>query len=262
MRFCACRAVHGLAILLASVTLTYAQNDAASRIAVKGELRVAILSWNASLASRTAEGQLGGVSVDLANAFAAKLGVPVHLVPYDNLVHYERSFENDEWDLSIGPRDLFRNRTLAFSDVFMAVDNGYVARAGVSLRAASEVDRSGIRVAVAQGSPLAGYLSRNLTNAKIIRLPVGASSARDALANGRADVYADSTAEASRIAIGLPGAMLLIGNINTVQMSIAVLKKNAAVLPIVNEFLAKAKHEGLIAEAIKRANLRGVRPSR
>jgi len=262
MRFYVGRVALGLAILLTGVGWAWAQNDAATHIAPKGELRVAVLAWNPVLASRSVNGQLSGVSVELANALAAKLGVPVHLVPYQNLVRYNQSFAKDEWDISLGPRELFRSDTLAFSDVFMAVDNGYVARAGISLRAASEVDRSGIRVAVEQGSPLAGYLSRTLIKAKIVNLPVGANFARDALSLGRADVYADTTAEASHIAAGLPGATILIGSISTVQMSIAVPKKNAAVLPLVNEFVAEAKHDGLIADAIKHANLRGVRPAR
>ena len=101
-----------------------------------------------------------------------------------------------------------------------------------------------------------------LTNARLVRLPVGISYARDALSSGRADVYADSAAQASRIATALSGAVLLLGKINTVQMVIAVPKKNAAALNAVNEFVAEAKKDGSIADAIKRANLRGVRPAR
>jgi hypothetical protein len=44
-------------------------------------------------------------------------------------------------------------------------------------------------------------------------------------------------------------------------MSIAVPKQNAAALSIVDEFVRDAKRDGLIAQAIARAALRGVRPA-
>ena len=262
MRSCRGWAALGFVLWLVCAASAYAQNGAAKRLAPNGELRAAVMTWNPVLVSRSVDGKFSGISIDLIDAFAAKLGVPVRLVPYGNLIHYNQSFGKDEWDISLGPRELTRAGSLAFSDVVMAVENGYVARADVSLRAASEVDRNGIKVAVTEGSPLAGYLSRTMINAKIIRLPAGANFARDALSYRRADVYADSTPQVARVATGLPGARLLIGHINTVQMSFAVPKKNADVLPIVNAFVADAKRDGVIAEAVKRANLRGVRPAR
>ena len=55
--------------------------------------------------------------------------------------------------------------------------------------------------------------------------------------------------------------MVLDGRFNLVQMSIAVPKNNAAALPIVNEFVRDAMRDELIAQAIARAALRGVRPA-
>ena len=143
----------------------------------------------------------------------------------------------------------------------MEVDDGYVARPGRSLSAADEVDRAGIKVAVAQGSAPDGFLTRTLKNAEIIRVPGGLAPAREALADGRADVYGENVHLASRIAAELPGAKVLDGRFNLVQMSIAVPKHNAATLPLVDEFVRDAKRDGLIAQLIARADLRGVRPA-
>jgi hypothetical protein len=44
-----------------------------------------------------------------------------------------------------------------------------------------------------------------------------------------------------------------------VQMSIAVPKAKAAMLPAVNDFIRDAKSSGAIAQSIVRAGLRGVR---
>lgn len=239
----------------------HAQNDAVARLVPKGELRAALIASNPVLVTRGADGQLGGVSVELARALAEKLGAPVRLVPYENPARYNESLGKDEWDVGLAARDPSRAEYLAFSDVFMEVHNGYVARPGLFLNTADEVDRPGIKVGVAQGSAPDGFLTRTLKNAEIVRVPGGLAPAREVLAAGRADVYGENVHLAHRIAVDLPGAKVLDGRFNLVQMSIAVPKQNAAALSIVNEFVRDAKRNGLIAQAIAHASLHGVRPA-
>jgi polar amino acid transport system substrate-binding protein len=246
--------------LICCATQAHAQNDA-MRLAPKGELRAALIASNPVLVTHGADGQLGGVSVELARALAAKLGIPVRLLPYENPARYNESLGKDEWDVGLAARDPSRAEHLVFGDVFMEVDNGYVARPSLSLKTADEVDRAGIKVAVAQGSAPDGYLTRTLKNAEIVRVPGGLVPAREVLAAGRADVYGENVHLAHRIAADLPGAMVLDGRFNLVQMSIAVAKNNASALSVVNDFVRDAKRDGLIAQAIVRAGLRGVRPA-
>ena len=236
-----------------------AQSDAASKLAPTGELRAALIASNPVLVTRGAAGELGGVSVELARAFAARLGLRLRLMPYDNPARYNESLGKDAWDIGLAARDPARGEHLAFSDVFMEVDNGYVARPGSALKTADEVDRAGVKIAVAQGSAPDGFLTRTIKNAEIVRVPGGPAPARDALSTGRADVYGENVHLAHRIAAELSGAMVLEGRFNVVSMSIAVPKHNAAALAIVNDFIAATKRDGLIAQFIARAGLRGVR---
>ena len=64
-------------------------------------------------------------SVELAQLLTAKLSVPVRLIPYENPARYNQSLGKDEWDIGITARDPSGAGRLAFSDVFMQVDNGY-----------------------------------------------------------------------------------------------------------------------------------------
>jgi len=251
-----------LAIALLGGSNASAQQRAGASVAPKGELRVALIMSNQVLVTRSLDGKLAGVSVDLANAFGAELGIPVRLVPYENIVRYNQSIGKDEWDVGFAPRDLSRTAQLAFSDTFMEVDDSYVARPGSMLSTPDEVDRTGIKVAGTQGSATDGFLSRTLKNAQIVRLTGGLLSPRDVLSFGRADVYADYTDIAYRVQAEVPGATVLVAPFNVVRLSIAVPKSNAAALPIVNAFINDAKRNGLIADAIKRAGLRGARPGR
>jgi polar amino acid transport system substrate-binding protein len=251
-----------LLVAAALATATNAEERSGASVAPKGELRFAVITSMPALVTRNLEGKLSGVTVDLANALASKLGLPVRMVPYENIVHYNQSIGRDEWDVGFAPRDLSRTGQLAFSDPFMEVDNSYVARSGIMLSTPEEVDRQGIKVAVAQGSATDGYLTRTLKKAEIVRLVGGFDAAREALLFGRVDVYADSTQIAYRLMAEVPGAKVLVAPLNVVQMSIAIPKSNSAALPIVNDFIHDSKRDGVIAEAIKHANLRGARPGR
>ena len=237
----------------------HAQYEAVTKLEPKGELRAALIVSNPVLVTRGADGQLGGVSVELARALATKLGVSIRLMSYENPAQYNESLGRDEWDIGIAARDPSRGEHLVFSDVFMEVDNGYVARPGLSLKTVDEVDRAGIKIAVAQGSAPDGFLTRTIKNAEIVRIPGGLAPAREVLSAGRADVYGENVHLASRIAAELPGAVVLDGRFNLVQMSIAVPKNHASTLPIVNEFVREAKRDGLITRSIVSAGLRGVR---
>ena len=103
----------------------------ASQLAFNGGLRAALIASNPVLVTRGADGQLGDVSVELARALASKLNVPVRLILYENPARYNESLGKDEWDVGLAARDLSTAEYLAFSDVFMEVDNGYVGRPGL-----------------------------------------------------------------------------------------------------------------------------------
>ena len=248
---------------LSSRHVSLPAQNAAALLTPKGELRVGLSLSNPALVSRNPQGKFQGVGIDLANALAEKLRVKASIVPYDNPTRYNLSLGKDEWDVALTPRDLSRTGQLAFSNAFMEADNGYVVRAGMStLATAQDVDRTGIKVAVAQGSTSDGYLTRTLKNAEIVRVPPGPAAAREALSFGRADAYADNTSQLYRIAAEVPGATVVLGRFNVVQMVIAIPKGSIAALPMLNDFLGEAKRDGLIDDAIKRAALRGVRPVR
>lgn len=233
--------------------------SATSTLAPTGKLRVALIASNPVLVTRRPDRSLGGVSVTVANALAAHLGVPVEFKPYDNPALYNESLAIDDWDIGLAARDPSRAEHLVFSSPFMEVDNGYVARPGAAPTTAEEVDRAGVRIAVALGSAPNAVLKRLIKNAEIVPVPGGFEPARDALATGKADVYGENLHLAHRIAEALPGARVLPGHFNVVQMAIGVRKQAAAALPTVDEFVNKIRSDGTVQKAIAEAGLRGVR---
>ena len=233
--------------------------SATSALSPTGKLRVALIASNPVLVTRRPDGTLGGVSVAVARALAAHLGIPVELKPYDNPARYNESLATDDWDIGLAARDPSRAEHLAFSATFMEVDNGYVARPGATPASAEEVDRAGVRVAVAQGSAPHAVLQRLIKNAEIVPVPGGFEPAREALATGKADVYGENLHLAHRIADALPGALVLPGRFNVVQMAIGVRKRAAPALATVDEFVNRIRSDGTVQNAIAEAGLRGVR---
>jgi polar amino acid transport system substrate-binding protein len=250
----------GAAALPGASQFAWAQAPSApATLSPTGKLRVALIASNPVLVTRGTDGSLGGVSVSVARTLAARLGVPVELKPYDNPVRYNESLASDDWDIGLAARDPSRAEYLAFSVTFMEVDNGYVARAGATPTTAEEVDRAGVKIAVAQGSAPHTVLTRLIKNAEIIQVPGGFEPAREALATGKADVYGENLHLAHRIADALPGAHVLPGRFNVVQMAIGVRKRAASALPTVDELVNGMRSDGTVEKAIAEAGLRGVR---
>ena len=90
-------------------------------------------------------------------------------------------------------------------------------------------------------------------------MPGGFEPAREALATGRADFYGENLHLAYCIADALPGARVLPGRFNVVQMAIGVRKQAASALPTVDEFVKQIRSDGTVQKAIAEAGLRGVR---
>jgi polar amino acid transport system substrate-binding protein len=233
--------------------------SAAATLSMTGKLRAALITSNPVLVIRRPDGTLGGVSVSIARALAAHLGVPLELKPYDNPARYNESLATDDWDVGLAARDPSRAEHLSFSATFMEVDNGYVARSGAMPTNAEEVDQRGVKIAVAQGSAPHSVLGRLIKNAEIIPVPGGFEPAREVLTTGKADVYAENLHLAHRLAEALPGSRVLPGRFNVVQMAIGVRKRGEAALPIVDEFVNRIRSDGTVQAAITEAGLRGVR---
>jgi polar amino acid transport system substrate-binding protein len=249
------------AVILTGAPPTKSEENKA-QVTKTTELRIAVQTSNPVLAIRRSDGQYTGVGIDVATALGKTLGKPAKLVFYPDIVHFNQSIGKDEWDAAISPRDLSRAGQLAFSHPFLEVDTSYIARPGSQIRTPEEVDRSGVRVGVAQPSAAYGFLTRTLRQAQIVRIYGGLVEAKQALSNGRIDVYADYAPVNYRIALEVPGANVLVSRLNVMRMTIALPKSNAAALDGVNDFIKDAKRDGLITDAINRAGFHGVRTAR
>ncbi|MBI2370153.1 MAG: transporter substrate-binding domain-containing protein [Deltaproteobacteria bacterium] len=237
----------------------FGQPAISPEIAPRGKLRVAILAVNPVLMARKPDGTSSGVAIDLGRFIADRLGVPFEPVLYSSAEAYARSFGQGEWDIALGARGA-RAELADYGPNFMLVDNLYVAAPGREFADAGQVDRPGVKVAVAKDGAPDRFLSRALRAAEIVRIPAGRVAAIEALRSGKADVYGSNGMIVHAVADGLPGAKVVPGQFTIVPQAIAIPKgRSAAAQGKLAEIVTEAKRTGLVQKAIDQAGVRGVR---
>ncbi len=126
-------AVSLVAALMAAVAAhaTEPSPQVARELAPTGTLRAAINYGNPVLAQKTASGEPGGVSVELARELGKRLGVPVELVSFDAAGRVFEAVKAGAWDFAFPAIDPVRAPTSAAAIELFAQGGGLDAAAGV-----------------------------------------------------------------------------------------------------------------------------------
>jgi polar amino acid transport system substrate-binding protein len=144
--------------------------DAVSSLAPSGPLRVAINYGNAVLARKdAATGALTGVSVDIANELARRLGVPLDPIPFDAAGKVSAAVATNGWDVAFLARDPERARDIAFTAPYIVINGTFVVHGDSAMRVPADVDHDGVRIAVSRNSIYDLFLTRAFKHATMVR---------------------------------------------------------------------------------------------
>lgn len=238
--------------------------DAAVRAAFTpgGVLRAAINLGNPILAHAGADGAPGGVSVDLARAFAAWLGVPLRPVVVDAAGKSVEAVTAGEADLGFFAIDPQRGQGIAFTDAYVLIEGCYLVKEHSPLQANEAVDQAGHRVVVGRGSAYDLHLTRALTQATIERAPTSPAVVRHFLDHG-ADVAAGVRQQLEHDARGIaaaggPALRLLPGRFMVIRQAMGTPKvRGEAAAATLRAFVEAAKASGFVARALARHRIEG-----
>jgi polar amino acid transport system substrate-binding protein len=223
---------------------------ARAELAPTGTLRAAINLGNPVLARRDpASGLLTGASVDLARRLAGRLGVAVELVPFNAAGDVTGPAGLGRWDVAFLANEPERARALRFTGPYLAIDSTYMVRASGPFRAVSDLDRPGVRIAVAKGAAYDLYLSRTLRNAELVRAPTPAA-ALALFREGRADALAGIRQALDAGAVGQSDAMVLAGHFARTEQAIATQPGKPRAAAFVQAFLDDMVRIGTIRRAL------------
>jgi len=137
-----------------------------------GTLRAAINFGNPILAHRDpATQQPTGVSVDLARELARRLGVGLALLTFEAAGKVVEALKADQVDVAFVAIDPLRGQDVAYTAPYVLIEGAYLVRQDSPIRVNEEVDRPGVRVAVAPGSAYDLFLRRTLKQATLSNAP-------------------------------------------------------------------------------------------
>lgn len=236
--------------------------DAEARrlLAPSGTLRAGINLSNILLVtSRGADGEPQGVSPDMAAAFAARLGVPLQLVPYKNPGLLGDAVENDEWDIGNIGAEPQRAKLIAFSSPYSEIQATYLVPDGSAIKSIPEVDVAGVRVAVSARAAYCLWLENNLEHATLKQTAEpGLDLSRQLFLDEQLEVLAGLRPWLLTQAESLPGARILDGSFTSVRQAIGIPRtRGEAAAAFVEGWVQEALASGLVQTLIEKHQVDG-----
>lgn len=223
-----------------------------------GKLRAAINLGNPILAGLDPDSGLPcGVSVDLARAFAERLGVDVELVLFEAAGKSVQAVTDERADLGFFAIDPVRGAGIAFTPPYVLIQACYLVREDSPIQDHAAVDRPGRTVVVGKGSAYDLFLTRELQQASILRSPTSPAVV-DTFVEHAADVAAGVREQLESDARRLGGLRLLPRPFMEIRQAMGTPKgRGAAVAACLAGFVEDMKASGFVAEALARHGIEG-----
>jgi polar amino acid transport system substrate-binding protein len=232
--------------------------DTQRDIAPTGKLRVGLNYGNFLLVLKDKpDGTPQGIAPDLARELAKRLEMAIEFVKFDAAGKLADGVKSGAWDVAFLGNEPQRAAEIAFSPAYLEIPVTYLVPAGSPIKTLAEVDRKGVRIAVADKSAYHLFMMRELKNAELVSADgiegsykLFIDSKLDALAGLKPRLLTDQQKN--------PGSRILEGQLTAVQQSIGTPKSRESAARYLKEFAADVKKSGFVAEAIARHKVPGV----
>jgi polar amino acid transport system substrate-binding protein len=248
-------------LLLANCTTAPMQTApppaAVADLAPSGTLRAAINFGNPILATRDpVTGAPSGVSVDLARELGRRLGVPVELVTFMAAGKVAEGARTNAWDIAFVAIDPVRAVDMEQTPAYVIIEGAYLVPADSPITVNAQIDRAGIQVVVAQGSAYDLYLTRELKQARLVRVPTSPDVV-DAMVAQRLEASAGVRQLMQSEAKRVPGVRVLDGRFMVINQAMATPKGRLAGARYLDAFVEDMKASGFVAAALARHGIEG-----
>ncbi len=230
---------------------------ARAELAPTGILRAGINMSNFLLVTgSTPDGDPDGVSPDIARAVADQLGVPLRFVSFKSPGELADAVVEDVWDIGNIGAVAERAKTIVFTSAYVEIEATYLVQSGSSLQQISDVDRAGMRIAVAARSAYGLWLNDNIKYAELVTaegldgsFEIFVEQALDALAGLRPRLNSDVKR--------LSQARILGGKFTAVQQAIGTKPDRPIGAAFLQDFVDKAKASGFVAGLLEKHEVAG-----
>jgi polar amino acid transport system substrate-binding protein len=220
-------------------------------LAPTGTLRAAISIANPVLMQTDpATGATSGVAVDLAQELARRLGVLLEKVSIDSPGKCFEAVKRAACDIGFLAIEPARMAVIDFTAAYVIIEGVYAVRADGPLKANTDIDRAGVRVAVKKDTAYQAFLARSLHAATLVPVedPFGA------FVCDRLDAVAGVKQAVAHFVAGHPGLRMLDGRFMEIGHAMCLPKGREAGAAYLRAFVEEQKASGFIAEALRRAD--------
>lgn len=230
----------------------------AEAFAPQGRLRASINLGNPILAHRNLQtGEVAGVSVDLAQALASRLAVPLELVVFETASKSVEAVRQGRADVGFFAIDPLRGEGIAFSAPYVLIEGSYLVAENSPLQRNEEVDRPGTRVTVGQGSAYDLFLSRELHHAEMVRATSSQTVVETFVQQGL-EVAAGVRQQLQSDMQRYPGHRLLPGRFMVIQQAMGMpSERGLEAATYFCSFVEEMKATGFVADALARHGVGG-----
>lgn len=234
------------------------QAQSAQVLAPTGTLRASINVGNPLLAHiHPQTGQAAGLSVDLSQALATRLGIPLELKVFNAAGKSVQALSEGQADIGFFALDPLRGEGVLFTQAYVLIEGSYLVRQGSTIQNNAQVDQPGVRVMVGKGSAYDLHLTRHLKNAEILRAPTSPQVVAEFLSQGvevaagvRQQLEADARAHA--------GLQLIPGRFMVIEQAMAVPKsRGPEAAAQLDAFVGEMKRSGMVAKALLTHQVQG-----
>jgi len=222
-----------------------------------GKLRVGVNLANFLLVQRNADGTIRGIVPDLAAELARRIGVEAELHKYEKVGDVADGAKKGEWDVAFIGAEPQRAAEIDFTAPYVEIEATYLVPADSPIGSIAEVDRKGVRIAVANRSAYHLWLERNIQSAELVPCDGIDASLRRFL-DDKLEVLAGLRPRLLEDHGKLPGSRILEGRFTAVQQAIGTPKGRPAGAEYLRKFAEDVKASGLVAELIARHKIQGL----
>jgi polar amino acid transport system substrate-binding protein len=245
-----------LAFLFSNVPGAMAENasrDAVTALAPTGKLRVAINFGNTVLAQKDpATGEPRGISGDLARELAKRLGVPIEFTTFDAAGKVTDALKSGALDIVFLAIDPVRGADIDFTGPYVIIEGAYAVPNTSPLQTNEDVDRAGVRIAVARGSAYDLYLTRAIKNATLVREASG-TQALDMFVRDKLEVAAGVKQPITAFAKSRSDLRVIPGRFMVIEQAMGTPKGRGAGAQYLRGFVEEMKASGFVADGLKRS---------
>ncbi len=232
--------------------------DIAREIAPTGTLRAVINFGNPILARKDAStGAPVGVSVDLAQALAHKLDLPLVLIPVESAGKSVETVTQGQADIGFFAIDPVRGKGITFTQPYLLIEGSYLVRKDSSILNNAQVDQTKHRVVVGNGSAYDLFLTRELKAAQLVRSPTSPLVVPFFM-EGAYDVAAGVKQQLESDAKKFEGLRLLPGRFMVIEQAMG--QTNSAskrAQETLANFIAEMKSNGFVRDSLIRHHIEG-----